>query len=76
MLRELMEHIGDRDVPGTTLLDAALLGRQAYLWTLSDGEHVLLLMQRQRFCHWQATRQPLAELKEVALDWLTEPSLD
>lgn len=76
VLRELTEYLADREVSGTTLLDAATVGRQAYLWTLSDGEHLLLLMQRQRFCYWQATREPFAELHARAMDWLTEPPIE
>ena len=76
VLREVIEYQGDREVTGSTLLDAASVGRQSYLWTLSDGEHVLLLMQAQRFCYWEASREPLEQLRERAADWLTEPRLD
>lgn len=76
VLREVIEYQGDREVTGSTLLDAASVGRQAYLWTLSDGEHLLLLMQAQRFCYWEASREALEQLRERASDWLTEPPLE
>lgn len=76
VLRELTEYQGNREVTGSTLLDAASVGRQAYLWTLSDGEHLLLLLQGQRFCYWEATREPLEQLHARATDWLTEPAVE
>lgn len=76
VLRELTEYQGTREVTGSTLLDAASIGRQAYLWTLSDGEHLLLLLQEQRFCYWEATREPLEQLHARATDWLTEPAVE
>lgn len=76
VLRELTEYQGHREVTGSTLLDAASVGRQAYLWTLSDGEHLLLLLQGQRFCYWEATREPLEQLHARATDWLTEPAVE
>lgn len=76
VLSECIEYQGDRDVIGTTLLDAACVGRQAYVWTLADGEHLLLLLQAQRFCYWEATREPLEQLHARATDWLTEPAVE
>ena len=76
VLAEVSEYLNDREITGSTLLDAATVGRQAYLWTLSNGEHVLLLMQAQRFCYWLASSEPLKQLHERASDWLTEPSVE
>lgn len=76
VIREVSDHQADRPIVGSTLLDAPAVGRQAHIWTLSDGEHLLLLMQAQRFCHWQASRESLEQLRERAIDWLTEPEVD
>jgi len=76
VLREVSDHQADRQIVGSTLLDAPAVGRQAHIWTLSDGEHLLLLMQSQRFCHWQASQESVEQLRERALDWLTEPEVD
>lgn len=73
VLRELAEYQGERRVTGTTLLEATLVARQAHIWTLEDGEHLLLLMQTRRFCYWEASRDSLDELRQRACDWLTEP---
>lgn len=73
VLREVSEHQADRVVVGSTLYDASELGRQAYVWTLNDGEHLILLMQAQRFCYWAPSRASLKELAQLAIDWLTEP---
>lgn len=76
VLCEFLEYLGHREVTGTTLLDAAEVGRQAYLWTLSDGEHLLLLLQAQRFCYWEPTREPYEQLHARARDWLSEPPVE
>ncbi len=74
ILREFAEYQGERRVTGTTLLEVPRLGREVHLLTLEDGEHLLLLLQGQRFCHWEGTREPFAQLRERACDWLTEPA--
>jgi hypothetical protein len=74
VLREVFEYQGEREVAGSTLLDAASVGRQAYLLTLADGEHLLLLMHAQRFVYWEASRATIELLHKRATDWLTEPS--
>jgi hypothetical protein len=76
VLCEFLEYLGHREVTGTTLLDAANVGRQAYLWTLSDGEHLLLLLQAQRFCYWEPTHETYEQLHERARDWLSEPPVE
>lgn len=73
VLREVIEYQRDRQVVGSILLDAASVGRQAQLLTLNDGEHLVLLMQAQRFCYWESSREPIEQLHRRALDWLTEP---
>ena len=76
VLREVIEYQRDRQVVGSILLDAASVGRQAQLLTLNDGEHLVLLMQAQRFCYWEASREPIKQLHQRAVDWLTEPPVD
>lgn len=76
VLREVIEYQRDRQVVGSILLDAASVGRQAQLLTLNDGEHLVLLMQAQRFCYWESSREPIDQLHQRAVDWLTEPHVD
>ena len=73
LVRELAEYQAGREVVGTTLLEAVLSGRQVHVWTLSDGEHLLMLTYRDRFLHWEASHDPLPVLRTRALDWLSEP---
>ena len=74
VLRELTDYQGDREIVGTTLLEVAKLSREAHLLTLNDGEHLLLLIQGQRACYWEPSRESLESLRQRACDWLTEPA--
>lgn len=76
VLRKVIEYQRDRHVVGSILLDAASIGRQAQLMTLNDGEHLVLLMQAQRFCYWEPSREPIEQLHRRAVDWLTEPHVE
>lgn len=76
VLREVSDYQADREIVGSTLLDAPAVSRHAHLWTLSDGEHLLLLMQSQRYCYWLASRAPVEQLRERGIDWLTEPDVE
>jgi hypothetical protein len=73
ILREALDYQGERSVLGRTFLEEPLSQREAHLWTLEDGEHLVLLLQHHRYCHWEPSREPLKTLHRRACDWLTEP---
>jgi hypothetical protein len=76
LLRQALEYQGERQISGTSLLEEPLTRREAHLWTLEDGEHLVLLVQDHRYCHWEPTREPLGVARNKAIEWLTEPPTD
>lgn len=73
VLREFAEYQAERKVIGTTLLHVRPLRRSVQLSTTESGEHLLLLMQDDRFLHFEAVRAPYEHVYQRARDWLTEP---
>jgi hypothetical protein len=73
LLRQALEYQGERQISGTSFLEEPLTRREAHLWTLEDGEHLVLLVQDRRYCHWEPTREPLEVARHRAIQWLTEP---
>lgn len=73
--RQVAEYTAGRPITGATTLEASATGRVVYLWTLEDGEHLLLLTHRRTFLYWEACPDCLVTLRERAVNWLTEPAV-
>lgn len=72
MLRELLEHIGARQIAGTVELSRRDPPREALVLTLDDGEHLVLLVLSNTLCHWDASREPIEQLRRRMCQWLAE----
>ncbi len=73
IMREVAEHHAGRKILGTTMLELPLLNRKVHLWTVEDGEHILILEQNRSFLYWEASRDSLTAIRSRACDWLAEP---
>lgn len=74
VLNELASYQGIRQRIGTTNLKTDDVDREVIIWSLDDGEHVVMLLHRKRIFHWEPTREPYEHVHARACDWLTEPA--
>ncbi len=72
--QSLFAYLGERCWVGRIKLTHVAHQREAHIWTLDDGEHLILLMLGKELCHWGATRASWRRLHKQACDWLCEPA--
>ena len=71
-LREILEHIGAREIAGTIELTRRVPSRQVLIVTLDDAEHLVLLGLDHDLAHWDATREPVERLRRRLRQWLAQ----
>jgi len=74
ILREAAAYQGKRSIVLRTTLSVVALNRRVEIWSLIDGEQMLLLITDNLYRYWTAIDSPLHAAKEQACDWLTEES--
>jgi hypothetical protein len=74
--RTLIAHKKTRLRVGKTVLSVRERKREAQIWTLEDGEHLLLLVENGELLHWEGSCGPLKPLNNRACEWLCTPPAD
>jgi hypothetical protein len=80
-LRTLVEYQAGRRVIGQIVLsvDFKVNGatrtsdRQVFIWTLIDGEHLMMLTRRSDVLYWESSFDDISQLRSRGADWLSEP---
>ena len=71
-LREILEHMGAREIAGTIELTRRMPAREGLIVTLDDNEHLVLLGLDRDLVHWDATREPIERLRCRLRQWLAQ----